>query len=87
MTRRPELHFPEPPPIGTSFTVGDQHYRYVGTEPYVTRAGREVVLLRWSTSCPECGTEFETGTSPRFRYPVRRCPQHRRRSPVCKGAV
>ena len=79
MAKRPELHFPEPPPIGTTFEVDGQRYRHVGTEPYVTRDGREIVLLRWSTSCPECGAEFETGTLHTFRYPARRCPEHRRR--------
>lgn len=82
--KRPQISFPEPPRPGTAFEVDGQCYRCVGTEPYVTRNGREIVLLRWSTSCPECGAEFETTTLRSFRYPVRRCRQHRRRSPVCK---
>jgi hypothetical protein len=71
-------------PIGLVLSVGEQHYRAVGT-----RLGDNgAITITWRSRCVICGEAFEVAT-PRsqIREPTRRCPAHRRpgRPPAAVG--
>jgi hypothetical protein len=54
-----------------------QPYWRAGTQPHVTRDGRNITLMVWRAFCAACGEPFTfTCTSGSFK-PVRRCEAHR----------
>lgn len=79
-----QIDFASKPPIGTVIMLDDQGYELIEAEPYRRLDGAPSWLLRWSTSCPDCGTEFQQSSGLVSHAFNRRCTDCRKlkRRPV-----
>lgn len=71
------LNFDPIPDLGTIVFRYGQRYMLDEVEPYVRKDGEASTLLRWRSTCADCGAPFDFRTPIKSKGFNRRCALHR----------
>lgn len=70
------LDFTPFPDLGSILVITGQRYILDELEPYRRKDGSASILLRWRSTCADCGQPFEFRTGAKCNGMNRRCPEH-----------